>query len=350
MPACTQCSAPFEVTKDDLVFYEKVSPVFGGRKELIPTPTLCPDCRLQRRLAHRNENQLYHRKCDKTGKQIISMHAPNKPFVVYDQRKWWSDEWSPMTYGRTFDFSRPFFEQLKDLQHIVPRMSLQQEHNENSDYTGNVSHLKNCYLLFSSDYSQDCYHGIWIERCKDCVDNFMIDESTWTYESMFSNTIYHSCYVYFSSNCSDSAFLLDCRGCSNCFMCWGLRNKQYCIANVQYSKEEYEKKRFEFPLTSYRNLQIARAQFSQTLLSIPHPWMRRHGAVSESSGDFLTNVQHCVNCFEVVEGRDCKNTIGFQIQDAYDCTYVKGELAYENCECFPTPASFCVQHKLLQRK
>jgi hypothetical protein len=32
----------------------------------------------------------------------------------------------------------------------------------------------------------------------------------------------------------------NCHGCNDCFGCIGLRNKQYCILNKQYSKEEYE--------------------------------------------------------------------------------------------------------------
>ena len=149
---CTQCSAAFEVTKDDLTFYEKVSPVIAGKTYLIPPPTLCPDCRRQRRLTFRNERTLYHRKCDKTGKQIISIYAPDPEVIVYAKDEWWGDGWDAKSYGKEFDFSRPFFPQFRELQKKVPSMSLQQEHNENSDYTSNVSHLKNCYLLFSSDF------------------------------------------------------------------------------------------------------------------------------------------------------------------------------------------------------
>jgi hypothetical protein len=40
-----QCQISFDITPDDLAFYDKVSPVFNGKKELIPPPTLCPECR-----------------------------------------------------------------------------------------------------------------------------------------------------------------------------------------------------------------------------------------------------------------------------------------------------------------
>jgi hypothetical protein len=76
---CKHCQSTFEVTDDDLAFYDKVSPIFplgvnpvfsgegegsGVRKYAIPSPTFCPDCRQQRRLSFRNERKLYKRKCD----------------------------------------------------------------------------------------------------------------------------------------------------------------------------------------------------------------------------------------------------------------------------------------------
>ena len=73
---CRKCQAGFPITDKDLEFYDKVSPNFGGKKYSIPSPTLCPDCRQQRRLSFRNERKLYKRKCDATGKDIVSIYAP----------------------------------------------------------------------------------------------------------------------------------------------------------------------------------------------------------------------------------------------------------------------------------
>jgi hypothetical protein len=35
-------------------------------------------------------------------------------------------------------------------------------------------------------------------------------------------------------------YSISCKGCQNCFGCSGLRNKQYCVFNKQYTREEYE--------------------------------------------------------------------------------------------------------------
>jgi hypothetical protein len=33
-----------------------------------------------------------------------------------------------------------------------------------------------------------------------------------------------------------------CDACKNCFGCTGLKHKEYCILNKQYTPEEYEQK------------------------------------------------------------------------------------------------------------
>ena len=40
---------------------------------------------------------------------------------------------------------------------------------------------------------------------------------------------------------SNLTYCIDCYSCKDCFGCTGLRNKQFCILNTQYTKEEYEK-------------------------------------------------------------------------------------------------------------
>jgi len=120
--SCLHCQVLFDITQADLDFYNKISPTFAGEKFPIPTPTLCPDCRQRRRLSFRNERRLYKRKCDASGKDIISIYRPDSDYVVYDQKIWWSDDRDPMKYGRDFDFTKSFTEQFGELMRVVPRM------------------------------------------------------------------------------------------------------------------------------------------------------------------------------------------------------------------------------------
>src|SRR5687767_5094196 len=131
---CRHTGVQFEVSEEDLRFYERISPVFQGKKYLIPPPTLCPEERQRRRLAFRNERKLSIRSSAMSGKQIITMYSPEKLFPVYNQEEWWGDHWDARTYGKEFDFSRRFFEQFQELFQKVPRISLINKEHENSEY------------------------------------------------------------------------------------------------------------------------------------------------------------------------------------------------------------------------
>jgi len=42
---CQQCGEKFEISEDDLQAYDRLSPVFDGKKFSISAPNLCPLCR-----------------------------------------------------------------------------------------------------------------------------------------------------------------------------------------------------------------------------------------------------------------------------------------------------------------
>lgn len=326
---CKLTGKHFVITDEDQAFYAKMG---------VPLPTLCPEERRRRRLAHRNERNLYHRKCDLTGKNIISIYSPDKPYKVYSSQDWWSDKWDGLAYGRDFDFNRPFFDQFKELQLAVPRINLLSMNNENSDYTNQVSHLKNCYLLFSSDFNQDCYYGTWVVHSRNCVDNSLIDQCELAYECFNSDKIYSSIYCFNSYQCSDSGFLFDCKSCQNCFMSYGLRNKQYYFKNQPCSPEEYAEKVRQLNLGSAQGLKSATQEFSALVKSVPRLYMNRTGRVENCTGDILTDCENCLDSYELMRAKDCRYIHGgFDLKDAYDCSYAVGELGYENCECVPMP-------------
>ena len=58
------------------------------------------------------------------------------------------------------------------------------------------------------------------------------DTGIGNFRNLFTSVVYSSNEVEYSFNCY---------GCSYLFGCIGIRNKNYCILNEQYSKEEYEK-------------------------------------------------------------------------------------------------------------
>lgn len=103
---CQNCKNNFMIEVDDFSFYEKIK---------VPAPTWCPDCRHQRRISFRNENNFYKRDCDLCGENVVSCSSPDKKHKVYCTKCWWSDKWDPEEYAQDYNFSKSFFEQWKEL-------------------------------------------------------------------------------------------------------------------------------------------------------------------------------------------------------------------------------------------
>lgn len=112
--------------------------------------------------------------------------------------------------------------------------------NCDGDY---IYNSRNCYGSFdvimgaeNCNYCQFCGwkgHNLW-----DCT--FCGKESSFLYEFISSVTSNESAFSQFCRGCS-KIYYCDCMdSCHDCFGCVGLRHKEYCILNKQYSKEEYE--------------------------------------------------------------------------------------------------------------
>ncbi len=245
---CKHCGISFPITDKDIEFYEKVSPKFpspsgeglGVRTYLIPPPTLCPDCRQQRRLSFRNERKLYKRTCDFSGKDIISMYSSDKQDTIYEYSHWWSDRWNPLDYGQAFDFSKSTFLQIKNLSVLVPKCHIEISPSENSTYTNQAGYNKNCYLIFEAGYNEDCAYGNSIWNSRDSFDNSFIFYNEQCYDCLDVKQSYNIQYSIECHNCRDSIFLYDCQNCKNCIGCWNLRNKQYYILNNPVSEEQFQ--------------------------------------------------------------------------------------------------------------
>jgi len=331
---CKTCQAQFEITQADLDFYQKVSPSFKGQKYLIPSPTLCPDCRQQRRLAWRNQTNVYINMCSGTKENIFTAFNPQNTFPVYKNDYWYSDNWDPKDYGRDFDFNRPFFEQYAELIHSVPQMALSAFNNENCDYTNQIAFCNNCYLTFESEYNENCYYSSNIWGSNSSMDCLYLKDSELCYQCLDCTNCYKVQYSRDSENCSDSYFLKNCVSCKNCFGCVNLKGKEYHFYNQPLSKEEYEKKIAEYDLGSYRQVLNLKSHFKNFCLQFPNK--HYHGKQNENcTGDYLYNNQNCESCFDVNNSQDCKYVYNTRhaknVQDMTVFGHLNGaELCYEN--------------------
>jgi hypothetical protein len=313
---CRHCSADFSITAQDLEFYTVISPVFSGVKSQIPTPTLCPDCRQQRRLSFRNERNLYRRNCDATGKSIISVFSPDKPFKVYHQDFWWSDAWNPLDYGRDFDFNRPFFEQLAELMKEVPRVAIINKNSENSDYTHISAFNKDCYLLVESSNNESCLCGYWLQQTKESADCSFLNACERCYSTMDSDHCFELLFSQNCENCSRSVLLDDCVNCTDCIACVGLVNQKYAILNEVCTKERYEevKKSLFQDAGAFKAM---KARYEALLKTTP----RKYAHILNSSncvGDYVKNAENARNCYEIHDAKDTAYAVHVWF-DSHDC-------------------------------
>src|SRR3989338_7963683 len=86
------------------------------------------------------------------------------------------------------------------------------------------------YLFFCRNQSKDCYdssfQGFNAELLYEVAHGFAGNNTAFSVRNLYNqNTRYSE----------------ECQNCLDVFGCEGLRKKQYCILNKQYTKEEYEK-------------------------------------------------------------------------------------------------------------
>lgn len=331
--SCTHCFAPFEVTDEDRAFFEKVAPTIGGIRQDIPPPTHCPLCRYQRRLAFRNERTLYHRKCDLTGKSMISMHPADTPFPVYHISEWLTDQWDPKTYGREVDFTRPFLVQFAELCNAVPHFSafIDPRMDVNAEYTNCSSQAKNCYLITQAEMNEDCYYSRGINTCKSCSDCLRVHRCELCYECTSTRTCYRCLFCSDCDNCSDCLFSSDLRGCKKCFGCHGLVQKEYHIFNEPVSPEEWEATIASQRL-SHTFIAESKRKSEEVRLRTPQR-ATRIVQCETSTGDDLLRCKNCRNCFDCNDIEDCAycNEVPNSAKDCMDFSMfgLNSELVYE---------------------
>ncbi|MBU1963066.1 hypothetical protein KKA57_00850 [Patescibacteria group bacterium] len=321
MPVCKQCQNNFTVYPEDKEFYKRID---------VPEPKTCADCSFQRRLVWRNERNFYKRKCDLTNQQIIAIYSPDKPFKVYNQKDWWGDKWSGLEFGREFDFSRPFFEQFKELMLAVPRIAIYNQNCDNSEFINHSANSKDSYMGCVVMDSENVLYSTYSWNCKDLSDCLLIHDSELCYESFYC---FNGDRLFFSQNsrdCGDSYFLFDCHGCRDCFLCSNLHNQKNCISNKQYSQAEYEKRMKEMlPLTAEKIREYS-VQMHKLIKENPQKALEIRKS-EDSWGDYLIDCKSTYNSFNTVAAENCQDIDwGTNVKKCYRSSYFgDGELFYE---------------------
>ena len=325
---CQNCKKDFVIEPEDFNFYEKIK---------VPPPTFCPLCRAQRRMAFRNERKLFKVTDAFTGKEIFSTYPSESERKIITRETWFGDTWDAMEYGREYDFSKPFLNQLTELGQDVPVYNFNVIRMINSPYSFNATALKNSYLIVNSNYSEDCMYGNAIDFCKDCIDNSHIKHSERCYECFWLEKCYQCYFTMMSSDCRNLWFCRDCVGCNDCFGCANLRKASYCIFNKKYSKEDYQKELKNMHLETASSLADGREKAREFWNTQP---VKYHQGLKNlnSTGSYVTNCKNVNDSYLVRDSENMRYCQYLQVpanKDNYDVTNwgQYAELCYETMEC-----------------
>ncbi len=293
---CQNCKSAFTVEPDDFAFYGKIQ---------VPPPTDCPECRQRDRIIFRNFKTFYKRPSDKSKRPLISMYSAAVPFPVWSHEEWWADDWDTFTYGRDFDFSRPFFAQFQELLNIVPRFAMMNTQSERCEYSNFTLGAKDCYLIFGCVDDEQCGYGHIVWNSKDSYDNLYVFKSELCYECIDCIGGYRLAYAQECESCAESIGLYDCRSCTNCIGCVGLKQKTYYVFNEPVGKEGYEKFLREHPLSDPRTISLILRKQAELRRTLP----QRHFFGSHNvnvSGNHIYNAKNVRHSFDVKGGEDSK--------------------------------------------
>jgi hypothetical protein len=317
---CDKCNKSFVIQIDDIPFYEKMD---------LPLPDMCPECRIKYLLAFWVFGRFRIAKSALSGKTIITVIPESAPFPIYERSEFVSDAWDPLTYGKDYDSSRSFMEQLVGLQSKVPHPHQVGVKNLNCDWADDVWESKNAYLTRSILNNEFVTYGYRLVNCKNCIDvtySFDLDRC---YDCLNCFKSYNLNYSFNSRDCIDSYFLYDCRNCQNCFMSWDLRNQKYCILNEQYSKEEYERKIKEYNLKSRKTIEELKKEFWQHIRQDAVHRQNYNVQEVNSTGNFLNYSKNCRECYFLEESENSRYIFrGGWCKDSID---IVGCMSLEKC-------------------
>ncbi|ALM10062.1 MAG TPA: hypothetical protein DEB30_03400 [Candidatus Peribacter riflensis] len=324
----------------------KICPVTGKTFEVAPAemelrkklgiegePSLHPIARWQILGAFWQHWALHKRKCDKTGKQIVSVFSQDCPYPVWHKDEWIKHADPP---SAEVDLTKPIFPQMWELFRCCPIAHNVGTGNENCEYTDDWWYSKNCYLCHSGLNDEDlryCYRVFNVKNSQFGVFSYDSERSV---DLINSHLCFRSVFTLNCWQCTESAFLYDCRNCNHCFFCTNLRNKSYCFANQQLTKEEYKKRLESWDLRSRAVYEHAKKEFGKMLKE--NAW---HRAIfmdqCQECGDsnYIYSSKGCTNCFFVDELEDCMHVFrGFGGKDCLDtvCAAVGSELVYGSTE------------------
>lgn len=275
------------------------------RSQNIPLPNISPIERIRAVTSFDNCLHLYNGQCAWTKESILTTLPPELGHITYNPDVFIGSEWDPLSYGRDYDFSRPFFDQFTDLFQLVPLPSrfLTLSTLENSDFVNGVTGAKNCYLIFNCTTCEDCLFSRVLNQCKNVLDSIGVQNSELCYGCTNVSVGYELFWAENCSNCTSSYFLFNCQNLKNCYGCVNLSNKEYYFENQACTPEEYKDKVKAKNLGNYADWLTEYLRYTERKRATSLKYYQ--GKNNEQvSGNYINGSKNVVDGFFVLESQD----------------------------------------------
>ncbi len=103
-----------------------------------------------------------------------------------------------------------------------------------------VFESKDVVFWYNIYHGEHCkYYYWWADNPRYWYDITVWWDHDYVYEGIVPDFWYHVLFTIYCWSCSNVYWSWDCHASSHLFGCVWLRNKEYCIFNKQYTKEEY---------------------------------------------------------------------------------------------------------------
>lgn len=162
----------------------------------------------------------------------------NKPYSKEDYEKYIKD--MDMSEHESL---QALYGKYKEIRKEAMKRNMYQKSCEHC-FGSDIQHSKNVFMGFNTKYAEDSrYLDTQATHVTDSMDLTCIgyDPSEILYECVGNLGAHHNLFCNSCWNNSDVFYCEQCFNNHDVFGCVGLRHKQYCVLNKQYSQEEYEK-------------------------------------------------------------------------------------------------------------
>jgi len=217
-----------------------------------------------------------------------------------------------------FDFIKKF----RELFIKSPQCGSWTRQSENCDYGDILTTSKDCYMSFNSGDCRNAYYCEDSRKLTDSTDCAFCENCQLCYECADCDTCYNSNFCQDCTNCQDINFSYDLRRCKDCFGCCTLRDKQYCIFNEQFSKNEYEKKMKMFDYSNVAGIKFIWQKLEDFKKKNPRMNIHEHDTTN-CTGDYIYHSKNCHMCFDTRHSEDSgyiyQANLDQGTKDSWDC-------------------------------